>query len=127
MNLGQNFNAQNYSDYWKLQIQEQIDRITRLSEKDWQKLKSIILDNQLKIISIDLPTSYNFIIAKDEFQRRILSAVNAMMLDILAATARKDYTDRRRRQSEGISKAKILGKYKGRPENIELHQKIRSL
>jgi len=106
---------------------EQIDRITRLSEIDWHKLKSIILDNQLKIISIDLPTSYNFITANDEFQRRILSAINAMMLDILAATARKDYTDRRRRQSDGISKAKTLGKYKGRPENIELHQKIRSL
>jgi len=106
---------------------EQIDRITRLSEKDWYKLKSIILDNQLKIISVDLPTSYNFITIDDEFHRMILSAVNAMMLDILAATARKDYTDRRRRQSEGISEAKALGRYKGRPENIELHQKIGSL
>jgi len=50
-----------------------------------------------------------------------------MMLDILAATSRKDYTDRRRRQADGVAKAKTLGKYKGRPEDIDLHKKIKSL
>ncbi len=34
-----------------------------------------------------------------------------MMLDMLAAVARKDYEDRRRRQREGIEKAKALGGY----------------
>lgn len=29
---------------------EQIDRITRLSEEDWHKLKSTILDNGIKVI-----------------------------------------------------------------------------
>ncbi|MCT4604174.1 MAG: recombinase family protein [Marinifilum sp.] len=106
---------------------EQIDRITRLSENDWQKLKSLIIDNKLKIISMDLPTSYNFASSTDEFQKRILDAINAMMLDILAATARKDYIDRRRRQAEGVQKAKSQGKYKGRPENVELQSKIESL
>jgi len=106
---------------------EQIDRITRLSEEDWHKLKSIITDNHIKVISMDLPTSHNFVNIDDEFQRWVLSAVNSMMLDILAATARKDYTDRRRRQADGVSKAKAQGKYKGRPEDLELHKKIRSL
>ncbi len=106
---------------------EQIDRITRLSEDGWNELKTYILDNRLKIISMDLPTSYNFANTDDEFQRWVLSAVNAMMLDILAATARKDYLDRRRRQAEGVKKAKAIGKYKGRPENIELQNKIMSM
>lgn len=106
---------------------EQIDRITRLSEKDWNTLKSTILDNRIKVISMDLPTSHNFATTDDEFQRWVLSAVNSMMLDILAATARKDYTDRRRRQADGVSKAKAQGKYKGRPEDVELHKKIQSL
>lgn len=106
---------------------EQIDRITRLSEKDWNTLKSTILDNRIKVISMDLPTSHNFLATDDEFQRWVLSAVNSMMLDILAATARKDYTDRRRRQADGVSKAKAQGKYKGRPEDVELHKKIQSL
>lgn len=106
---------------------EQIDRITRLSENDWQKLKSIIIGNKLKIVSMDLPTSYNFTKSTDEFQTRILDAINSMMLDILAATARKDYVDRRRRQAEGVKKARKLGKYKGRPENIDLQEKVESL
>jgi DNA invertase Pin-like site-specific DNA recombinase len=33
-------------------------------------------------------------------------AINDMMLDVLAAVARKDYEDRRRRQAQGIEKAK---------------------
>jgi hypothetical protein len=39
-----------------------------------------------------------------------VAAVNAMMLDMLAAVARKDYEDRRRRQAQGQAKAKAEGK-----------------
>ena len=105
-------------------IIEQIDRITRLNEADWNILKSTILENRLKVVSMDLPTSYTFAKSEDEFQRWVLSAVNAMMLDILAATARKDYLDRKRRQAEGVQKAKQAGKYKGRPQDIKLQQRI---
>ena len=49
------------------------------------------------------------------------------MLDMLAAIARKDYEDRRRRQFQGIQKAKENGKYKGRPDDIELQDKIAEL
>jgi len=34
-----------------------------------------------------------------------------MMLDMLAAIARKDYEDRRNRQMQGIARAKAEGKY----------------
>lgn len=77
---------------------EQIDRITRLSEEDWHKLKSTILDNGIKVISMDLPTSYNFSKIDDEFQKWILSAVNSMMLDILVATARRSIKSKDTRQ-----------------------------
>lgn len=49
----------------------------------------------------------------------MLDAINGMMLDMLAAIARKDYEDRRRRQTQGIEKAKAAGAYKGRPEDTE--------
>ncbi|WP_272971494.1 hypothetical protein [Comamonas terrigena] len=49
----------------------------------------------------------------DETTARILTAANGMLLDMLTAIARKDYTDRRR-QAEGIAKAKTEGAYKGR-------------
>jgi DNA invertase Pin-like site-specific DNA recombinase len=50
-----------------------------------------------------------------------------MMLDMLAAVARKDYDDRRRRQSQGIAKAKSDGKYNGRQPDLKRHQHIASL
>jgi len=47
-----------------------------------------------------------------------------MMLDMLAAIARKDYQDRRRRQEEGIVKAKDARKFRGRQADLQLHEKI---
>jgi DNA invertase Pin-like site-specific DNA recombinase len=47
-----------------------------------------------------------------------------MLLDMLAAIARKDYDDRRRRQAQGIEKAKASGLYRGRPENAERNAAI---
>jgi DNA invertase Pin-like site-specific DNA recombinase len=51
----------------------------------------------------------------------MFDAPNGMML---AAIARKDYEDRRRRQSEGIAKAMADGLYRGRPEDIERNESI---
>ncbi|QUM88141.1 hypothetical protein HWV03_04525 [Moritella sp. 36] len=69
------------------------------------------------IVSFDLPTSHQLMQNSDEFTNRMLSAINDLMLDLLAAVARKDYQDRRRRQKEGITKALSNGLYKGRREN----------
>ncbi|WP_438863093.1 recombinase family protein [Neptunicella sp.] len=106
---------------------EQIDRISRLKDNDWYSLKSIIKAKGLRVVSLDLPTSHQFTVANDEFTGRMLSAINDLMLDMLAAIARKDYEDRRRRQKEGIVKAKLEGRYPGRPSDIELQQKIEGM
>ena len=50
-----------------------------------------------------------------------------MMLDMLAAIARKDYEDRRRRQRQGIETAKIQGRYKGRQEDTKRNGGIASM
>jgi DNA invertase Pin-like site-specific DNA recombinase len=47
----------------------------------------------------------------------MFAAINAMMVDMLAAVARRDYEDRRRRQAQGIERAKAAGVYRGRPED----------
>lgn len=103
---------------------EQVDRISRLNKKDWESLKSIIAKKGVRIVSLDLPTSHVFLSPNDEFTERMLFALNTMMLDMLAAVARKDYMDRRKRQLQGIEKAKKEGKYKGRPIDQNLHNKI---
>ncbi|MDW7747022.1 recombinase family protein [Halomonas sp.] len=105
---------------------EQVDRLTRLTKSDWDRLKAAIQSAGLRVVSLDLPTSHTALTvnASDDFTGRMLDAVNAMLLDMLAAVARKDYEDRRRRQAEGIEKAKEQGRYKGRPVNEGLHRRI---
>lgn len=39
---------------------EQVDRISRLDSHDWETLKSLINQKRIKVVSIDLPTSYQF-------------------------------------------------------------------
>ena len=62
-----------------------------------------------------------------EFTASIIQAVNGMLLDMLAAVARKDYEDRRRRQLLGIEKALIEGKYTGRKPDLKKRASIASL
>lgn len=96
---------------------EQVDRLSRLSSADWSKLRSQIEAREVRIVSLDLPTSWNLIAPPDDFTARMFAAVNGMMLDVLAAVARKDYDDRRRRQAEGVARARTAGLYRGRAEN----------
>jgi DNA invertase Pin-like site-specific DNA recombinase len=74
----------------------------------------------IKVVSLDLPTSWTMAgKAGDEFTSRMFEAINGMLLDMLAAVARKDYDDRRRSQAQGIVKAKAEGAFKGRPEDVQ--------
>lgn len=106
---------------------EQVDRISRLNSEDWESLKAIITGKGIRVVALDLPMSHQHMTQSDEFTGRMLSAVNAMMLDMLAAVARKDYEDRRRRQAQGIQRAKQENKYKGRPDDLKLQGKIEGM
>ena len=46
---------------------------------------------------------------------------------MLAAVARKDYEDRRRRQAEGIHRAKSNGLYRGRAEDTAKQERVAKL
>jgi DNA invertase Pin-like site-specific DNA recombinase len=98
---------------------EQVDRLSRLTDADWRKLRAELDVRQLRVVALDLPTSWQLAAPGDEFTARMFAALNAMMLDMLAAVARKDYDDRRRRQAQGIAKAKAAGAYRGRPEDTD--------
>lgn len=110
---------------------EQVDRLSRLNDADWQKLKGIIQSKGIVIVSLDMPTSHILLkpSSGDEFTASIMKAVNGMLLDMLAAVARKDYTDRKRRQAEGIKTAKAKGRYNtvGRKEDESKQSSIRKL
>ncbi|MCQ4235417.1 recombinase family protein [Pseudomonas stutzeri] len=108
---------------------ESIDRLSRLPADDWQKLKAAIDSKGLRIVALDLPTSHQGIADTkgDEFTGRMLAAINSMLVDMMAAIARKDYEQRRERQAQGIKKAKEEGRYKGRPVDEDLHKRVREL
>ena len=104
---------------------EQVDRLSRLNAADWERLRAEIRQRQVKVVALDLPTSWQFATASaDDFTARMAEAGNGMLLDMLAAIARKDYEDRRRRQAQGIAKAKGEGRYRGRPEDRERNAAI---
>lgn len=108
---------------------ESIDRLSRLPEGDWKRLKAAIDSKGLRIVALDLPTSHQGIkdTAGDEFTNRMLGAINSMLVEMMAAIARKDYEQRRGRQAQGIAKAKEAGAYKGRPVDSDLHKRVREL
>lgn len=108
---------------------ESIDRLSRLPMDYWQKLKAAIDAKGLRIVAIDLPTSHQGMrdTKGDEFTDRMLGAINSMLVEMIAAIARKDYEQRRERQAQGIQKAKAKGKYQGRPVDDDLHKRVKEL
>ncbi len=108
---------------------EQIDRLARLKQADWETLKKMLAEKRLSVVSKELPTSYIALQneGNTEFMSSILQAINSMLLDMLAAVARKDYEDLRHRQQQGVAKAKAEGKYTGRKVDYEKRKIIASL
>ena len=104
---------------------EQVDRLSRLTASDWEALKAVIRSKGVRIVALDLPTSWAMLNGGgDDFTSRMFSAINDMLLDMLAAIARKDYEDRRRRQAQGIKGAVEAGKYRGKPEDTKRNARI---
>jgi DNA invertase Pin-like site-specific DNA recombinase len=107
---------------------EQVDRLSRLTTADWEKLKSELMARRVRVVALDLPTSWTMVNGNgDDFTARMFDAINSMLLDMLAAIARKDFEDRRRRQAQGQAKAKAEGRYKGRPENVRRNDRIATM
>lgn len=109
---------------------EGVDRLSRLSQEDWVTLKAKIADKKVTVVSVDLSTSHAALKpteGMDDFTKGMIAAVNGMLLDMLAVVARKDYEDRRRRQAQGIEKAKQEGTYKGRQVDTNLRKRITTL
>lgn len=108
---------------------EAIDRLSRLPGDEWQMLRTDIESKGLRIVALDLPTSHAAMKSTqgDDFTSRMLDAINRMMLDMMAAIARKDYELRRQRQAQGILKAQQEGRYKGRPKDTDKRRRIAEL
>src|SRR5947209_20455126 len=58
---------------------EQVDRLSRLTEADWKRLRGELDKRQIKVVALDLPSSHRFTAPVDEFTERCLEAINALM------------------------------------------------
>ena len=107
---------------------EDVDRLSRLTADEWEQLKAIIRKQDVRIVAVNVPTTWqHFSTDKNDFDTRIFSAINDMLIDMLAAIARRDYEQRRERQKQGIEKAKESGLYRGRKANQGRYDAINKL
>jgi len=107
---------------------EAIDRLSRLKHEEWAELKATLNSKGLVIVSMDLPTSWQMVeMSGNDLTSGILRAVNAMLIDILATMARQDYETRRKRQAQGIAKAKQAGLYTGKEKDLEARETVREM
>lgn len=107
---------------------EDIDRLSRLASTEWERLKGIIRKREIRIVAVNVPTTWQHLSPiQNEFDARMFGAINDMLLDMLAAIARRDYEQRRERQKQGIEKAQAAGKYRGRKIDQERYHAINRL
>lgn len=105
---------------------ESIDRLSRLSQQDWATLKQVIREKGLRLVVMDLPTSWApYPLAAQtpgEISNAILAVINDMLIDLMATMARLDQEKRVERIKEGIANKKVADptwKAPGKRRNAE--------
>ncbi|MEL4625166.1 recombinase family protein, partial [Acinetobacter baumannii] len=84
---------------------ESIDRLSRLTQQDFQELKRRIQEKGLRLIVADLPTTYQMIQTSDSITHSILELINNMLIDLLATMARLDNEKRIERIKQGLERS----------------------
>jgi DNA invertase Pin-like site-specific DNA recombinase len=54
----------------------------------------------------------------------VITDINDILIDLMAAMSHKDWLGRRQRQKQGIERAHTLGKYRGKQADKERYQKV---
>jgi DNA invertase Pin-like site-specific DNA recombinase len=104
---------------------ESVDRLSRLSQADFDVLKGRIKEKGLKLVVADLPTTHMLISSTDTITSSILHLVNNMLIDLLATMARLDNDKRRERIKQGLQRSGY--KPTGKKANTAKHERIKQL
>lgn len=104
---------------------ESVDRLSRLTQQDFEELKRRIREKGLRLVVADLPTTHQLIQANDAITGSILDLINNMLIDLLATMARLDNEKRIERIKQGLERSgyKPAGK---KPNQIK-HKRIKEL
>lgn len=84
---------------------ESVDRLSRLSQADWNTLKATIKVKGLRLVVADLPTSHMLVEAKG-ITGQIMDVINNMLIDLMATMARLDQEKRVERIMQGLKNKK---------------------
>ena len=104
---------------------ESVDRLSRLSQADFDVLKGRIKEKGLKLVVADLPTTHMLVSSTDTITSSILHLVNNMLIDLLATMARLDNDKRRERIKQGLQRSGY--KPTGKKANTAKHERIKQL
>ncbi|CAN1599464.1 recombinase family protein [Pseudomonas mediterranea] len=107
---------------------ESVDRLSRLSQEDWETLKATIKGKGLRLVIADLPTTH-LLVADRGITGQIMEVISGMLLDLMATMARLDQETRVKRIKEGLAN-KIEGEGwtpPGKGKNAELWEKVQGL
>ncbi|MEN8426934.1 recombinase family protein [Acinetobacter schindleri] len=104
---------------------ESIDRLSRLTQRDFQELKRRIQEKGLHLVVADLPTTYQMIQTSDSITHSILELINNMLIDLLATMARLDNEKRIERIKQGLARSGY--KPTGKKANKAKHKRIKEL
>lgn len=108
---------------------ESVDRLSRLSQADWETLKATIKAKGLRLVVADLPTSHMLIQDKG-ITGQIMDVVNGMLIDLMATMARLDQEKRVERIKQGLENKRAAEpewKPTGKGKNLAIWKEVQTL
>ncbi|MBD9606476.1 recombinase family protein [Pseudomonas sp. PDM08] len=105
---------------------ESVDRLSRLSQADWDTLKATIRAKGLRLVVADLPTSHMLVEAKG-ITGQVMDVINNMLIDLMATMARLDQEKRVERIMQGLKNKKAADpdwKPAGKAKNAAMWDKV---
>ncbi|MNF85627.1 putative transposon Tn552 DNA-invertase bin3 [compost metagenome] len=108
---------------------ESVDRLSRLSQADWDTLKVTIKAKGLRLVVADLPTSHMLIETKG-ITGQIMDVINNMLIDLMATMARLDQEKRVERIRQGLENKRAADpdwKPSGKGRNTAKWEKVQLL
>lgn len=104
--------------------------LEHISRLPMEKLEALLEGVRSKKASIAIPGLIDLepeSCDQAEIKGLVFRTRQELLQDVILYIARKEYGERRRRQMEGIERAKSKGNYKGKQANLEKHRRVLEL
>lgn len=107
---------------------ESVDRLSRLSQVDWDALRTTIKAKGLRLVIADLPTSWEM--TTDGITGEVMRVINDMLIDLMATMARLDQDKRVERIKQGLENKRVAEpdwKPAGKGKNAAMWEKVTTI